>query len=411
MPMPLLSNLTALKIVDSVAVILSQALQLARIRLASANSPVLRMMAERDQAIMENQFLRRELEIGRGQREAMPPHRRPDYTPEHRLAILQLMRLRDWSVAIVAKRFVLHPNTVRAWIKAVEGRGNDRLLTPAIVWNRIDDVVRWAVHELRRLCPEPEFGTRTIARHLVRAGVQISRTSVQRILREPKSRKPRRRPPMIAAGIEPHHLLKPAAPNRVWHLDLTTFRVLWLRFTIAAVLDGCTRRLLVLHVFHRVPRADQMIELVKRTMQSDGKPRFLITDHGQQFRKRFGTAMKDLDIHHVRGRVGQPFLNGKIERLFRSLRLWWRFILPRLTADGIQRKLDNFRGWYNAHRVHAALSAMTPNEAAHHGPVETPIPIRQRDRHHADFDIARYACRGDPCLPIIDIHVQLRQAA
>ena len=175
--MSLFASTTALKIVDSVAIVLSHALQLARARISSSASPVLRMMTQRDHAVGHAGLLQRELDIFRGQRQAMAPHRRPHYTPEYRLAILQLMRLNNWSVMTVAKRFVLHPNTVRSWIKAIEGRGNDSLLTPAVVWNKIDDVVRWATHELRRLCPEPEFGTRTIARHLVRAGIAISRTT------------------------------------------------------------------------------------------------------------------------------------------------------------------------------------------------------------------------------------------
>jgi len=216
---------------------------------------------------------------------------------------------------------------------------------------------------------------------------------------------------MIAEGVEPHHLLTPADPNRVWHLDLTTLRVLWLRFTVAAMIDGCTRQLLALRVFNRTPRADQMTTLVKRTAQEHGEPRFIITDHGPQFRKHFGASMKNLDIHHVRSRVGQPFLNGKIERLFRSLRVWWRIVLPCLTVAGLQKKLDNFRGWYNNHRVHAALGAMTPSEAVRTNQIMPPIPIRQRDSSDVDIHVARRSCRGDPYLPIIDIHVQLRPAA
>lgn len=119
-----------LRIIDSVALVFSQAIQLARVRLASAASPISRMMAEWDHALTETQLLRRELAILHGQRETMPPHRRPDNTPEHRLAILQLMRLRDWSVAIVAKRFVLHPNTVRAWYNAYRVHAALGAMTP-----------------------------------------------------------------------------------------------------------------------------------------------------------------------------------------------------------------------------------------------------------------------------------------
>ena len=72
-----------------------------------------------------------------------------------------------------AERFVLHRNTSRSRIRSLGGKGQPNLLEGAAVWNRIDDAVRWAIHELRRLCPEPEFGTRSIARHVLRAGVQV----------------------------------------------------------------------------------------------------------------------------------------------------------------------------------------------------------------------------------------------
>src|SRR5690606_18751344 len=112
-------------------------------------------------------------------------------------------------------------------------------------------------------------------------------------------------------GVEPHHLLRPEAPNRVWHMDLATLRVLWLRFTIAAVLDGCTRRLLRLKVYGRTPGTRTMLALVRGAADEFGTPRFLITDHGPQFRRRFKAGLKAAGVRHVRGRVRAPFLNGK----------------------------------------------------------------------------------------------------
>ena len=104
--------------VSAVAIVLSQAYQLARARLASAASPIVRLLVQRDQAFTEVDLLRRDVEVFRAQREGLPPHRRPDYRPEQRLAILQLRRLRGWSVKKTAKHFVLHRNTIRAWIRA-----------------------------------------------------------------------------------------------------------------------------------------------------------------------------------------------------------------------------------------------------------------------------------------------------
>jgi putative transposase len=405
----LLSPSAVWSLVDAIAIVLAQAYQLARIRLASTASPVMRLLCQRDHAHSTLELLKRELSILRSQRESVPPHRRPDYLPEQRLAILQLKRLRGWGVRKTARRFVLHPNTIRCWIKAVEGRGNDRLFEGAIVWNRIDDAVRWAAHELRRLCPEPEFGARSIARHLVRAGMAISRSTVQRVLRESPPTRPSR-PPRAAmaapAGIPPRHLLRPNHINHVWHVDMISLHVLWLRFTAADILDGFSRRILRFKLYAKMPRQRDLARLVQGTIRESGKPRFLITDHGTQFRRGFQSAMGKLDIGHVKGRVRAPYLNGKIERAFRTFRLWWSVILCGATRRGLQCRLDNYRYWYNHHRPHSALHGITPDEAWHGTGLSEPFSFRHRDHVKPRIGIRRLYCRGDPLLPVIHITVQ-----
>ena len=69
--MSLLPSATVLRLVDSMAILLSQAYQLARARLASAASPIVRMLVQRDQEVTEGDLLRREAEIFRGQREGL----------------------------------------------------------------------------------------------------------------------------------------------------------------------------------------------------------------------------------------------------------------------------------------------------------------------------------------------------
>ena len=69
--MALLSSETVLRLVDSVAILLGQAYQLARARLASAGSAILRLRVQRDQEATEVDLLRREAEIFRGQREGL----------------------------------------------------------------------------------------------------------------------------------------------------------------------------------------------------------------------------------------------------------------------------------------------------------------------------------------------------
>ncbi len=403
------SSANLLQFVDALAILLSQAYQLARIRLASVASPTLRLLTQRDHALNDARLLRRELATLRAQRQSLPPHRRPDYKAEQRLAILQLRRLRGWTIKKTARRFVVHPNTIRSWIKAIEGRGNQSLLTDAIRWNRLADAVRWTAHELRRLCPEPEFGTRTIARQLVRAGLAVSRSTVQRVLRESPPRSPprRRRLPMAAAaGVQPDRLLLPKHPNHVWHMDLTSLRILWFRFTVAAILDGFSRKLVCFYVYARTPNQQKLIRLMRKTTKEQGKPKFLITDHGTQFRSWFHDAMKRIGISHVKARVRAPYLNGKIERTFRTFRIWWRIILCGLSRPHIQRRLDDYQHWYNHYRPHSAIKGLTPDEAWEGIELPQPIPLRQRDAIKPRIDIRRVNCRGDPHLPVINITVQ-----
>ena len=56
--MPLLSSATVLGLVDSMAIVLSQAYQLARARLASAGSPIVRLLVQRDQEATKGDLLR-----------------------------------------------------------------------------------------------------------------------------------------------------------------------------------------------------------------------------------------------------------------------------------------------------------------------------------------------------------------
>ena len=408
--MPLLSYASVLRLIDSMAILLSQAYQLARARLASAGSPVLRLLVQRDQETTETDLLRREVAILRAQREGLPPYRRPNYQSGQRLAILQLRRLRGWSIKKTAEHFVLHRNTIRSWVKALEGKGRPSLLAGAVVWNRIDDAVRWTIHELRRLCPEPEFGSRSIARQVLRASMEISRSTVQRVLREckpPRPHRPARSAMAAPLGVTPGHLLRPERINRVWHIDLLTVQILWLHFSVAAILDGFSRRLLCLRIYHHTPRARDMVALVGRVAKEFGKPRFIITDHGPQFRQQFRSAMEGMGIIPVQARVRAPYLNGKIERALRTFRLWWRLVLTGLTQSAIQHRLDDFRAWFNEYRSHSALHGLTPQEAWEGHCLPKPVPIRARDQLQPQIEIRRKHYRGDPRLPIIEISVRL----
>jgi hypothetical protein len=186
-------------------------------------------------------------------------------------------------------------------------------------------------------------------------------------------------------------------------INITTLRVLWFTFTLAAVLDGFSRKLLALKVYTRVPRTRDMARLVGATAREHGAPRFVIADHGAQFRQRFGQYLALLGVTLVQGPVRAPFFNGKVERLFRTFRIWWRLVLTGLSPRALQRRLDAYRHWYNACRPHGALGGRVPEEAWNGERWPAPIPLRARDKLGVGLEVRRLKCRGDPRLPVIHI--------
>ncbi len=269
---------------------------------------------------------------------------------------MQLAALRQWSTKHTADRFGLHANTISSWKKALLNKERADRLLGSPPWNRLHERVRQTVHQTRRLCPEKDFGSRSIARQMVRAWIQISRASVRRILEEEFVEPGRRNLPAPSPpSLRAHHLLKPNHPHHVWHTDITEIRVLWKRFVIAAVLDGYSRKLLAIRAFARRPNTNAMNLLIKESVRrSEASPMLLISDHGSQFQRRFKEACEHQGIIHVRvrGKVRVWQLNGKIERFFRTLKSWMRSTWMIPSTDGMQRRLNAYRIWYNEHRVH-----------------------------------------------------------
>lgn len=403
--------------VDSVAVLFARSYMLARTRAVSHVSPMVRMLAMRDHAHSEAALLERELAVFRSHRRGRTPGRRPHYSPEERSEILQIGRLRGWSAREIAERFLVHPNTIRGWQRSLNQRRRAEQLIGEPPWNKLHDAVRGLVHEIRRLCPEREFGTRSIARHIIRAGIQISRTSVRRILEEERPNRHAQEACIEAPNSnisETGHLLRPYEPNRVWHTDLTEIRVLWARFQIAAVLDGYSRKLLALKAIRGTATTRDMLVIVRGAVRDvEAAPRFLITDRGTQFRRQFQDSVKPLGSTHVLCRVGGWQLNAKVERQFRTLKHWRRRVILPLRRRTLQRRLDTYRHWYNDLRPHAAHGALTPSDAMALRPPPRLMTFRRQDELEPVISVRRRHVRGDPYLflPVIDCQTKRRDAA
>jgi len=395
---------------DSILVVFANAYLAARSRAMGSPSKTVRLLTEIDDLKLDNALLGRELAAQRRRIAAMAPARRPNFLPDDRREILALMRYRGWSAKQAAKRLVVHRNTLRNWRRRFRGKNPDGFFGRA-PFNKLGDSVRWLVHEMHSLGASFGKGTRTIAAEICKAGIRLSRSSAQRILREPRPCRPR--PAMVpAAGEEPRHILKPRRINRAWHIDLAVVTRLGRRFHVAALLDGYSRKLLALKSYARTPTSIMMLALVRRAITEFGKPRFLVCDHGCQFRMWFRERLElKLGVTPVSGKVRCPSFNGKAERFFRTFRGWSSKLLIAFFADKVrtsrwlERRLNVFRDWYNGKRTHQAIGGRTPEEVSAGVERSEPKPVTARDPQ-PEIEVKMKRFRGDHSLPVFDIRIR-----
>lgn len=362
--------------------------------------------------------------VYRAQRESVPAAKRPRWTPPQKAEALRIMRMcgesRTWLAAIMC----VGEQSVRRW-ELAESLGSFADNT-SVAHNRLDDAVRQLAHDARALMPDLKFGTRSITAMLIRHTVKASRSSIQRFLREKPPRtklaetKPIENVKKQVKKMEPpkptFRPLKPEANNEVWHLDITAIRVLWFSFGVIGLMDGLSRKCLALKLGKRDPGTADVLAVVEAAMAQYGKPQAVITDRGGQFQVQFAAALTRLEIAHLQGPARRPQFNGKVERLFKTMKggllaatVWlpWR-------KKQLQAVLDQWRKWYNDERPHQAVGYRTPEEVWTDAPaMATPVAYLARDPDKVRFKLTRRDHGGGlACCPTLKLEVEvIRKAA
>ena len=266
-------------------------LSLARIALLAATDRV----ATSVRLEHELALLREELRIKDARLERVLPHRRPHYPAVERLAILELRAARGWSAAQTAERFFVTEATVASWMMRLDEDGPEALVQTPEPVNRFPDLVAHLVRRLKVLCPA--MGTARIAAVLSRAGLQLGRTTVRRMLK----RRPRRVAP--AATVHSGRRIRSSRPNHIWLVDLTTVPTLagfWIPCLpwslpqlwpfccwVAVGVDHFSRRIMGVRVFRIRPTAKAVSAFLASMIRAAGQsPRHLITDRGREFTAR-----------------------------------------------------------------------------------------------------------------------------
>ena len=221
----------------------------------------------------------------------------------------------------------------------------------------------WVIAEvlrLKALCAE--LSCRTLAeifnrRFAIEQQMTVSKTYVASTLHKHNAE-------LLLLRREIRHRVPPAMPNnQVWALDLTGKADLTGRQQIIlGVIDHGSRACLRLQQIADKSSLTILQHLVD-TFRRDGIPKAIRTDNETCFTSRtMRWALRLLGIRHQTTEPCCPWQNGRIERLFGTLKAKLDRIRI-VDANDLRCKLIEFRAWYNHVRPHQHLDGRTPAEA------------------------------------------------
>ncbi|MDL1950166.1 hypothetical protein FBQ97_10180 [Acidobacteria bacterium ACD] len=189
----------------------------------------------------------------------LPEHRRPQYTPEQRFAVLRVKDALLLSADETARRFALSASTIHRWAAEERRRpGESRigsLFRPVPPVRRYADVVRHLVEHLSRL---GLGGAGRVAHEMARFGWRVSKRTVARYRSETPAARPS--PPLVPTGPIPRQGAAPVRASRPLEkvvVDVTVVRSLFglVSFRLALVLDVFSRFPLAFRLFRSEPSA------------------------------------------------------------------------------------------------------------------------------------------------------------
>ncbi len=220
----------------------------------------------------------------------------------------------------------------------------------------------WVKHEIVRLKAHlPSSGCRKIRDAFNRAyasqGMRVGKTFVATVLREHHYE-------IAQLRLKWKNKVPTPLPcNHTWGIDATgkadeSGQV----HAILGIVDHGSRRAISLQPL-RTLTAIATLRVMLDAIELFGKPRFVRTDNASQFRsKLFRFAMAWLGIRQRFSKPGMPWMNGRVERFFGTLKERLNHLAVTDFA-GLALALAEFKVWYNRVRPHQHLGGRTPAEA------------------------------------------------
>lgn len=285
------------------------------------------------------------------------PYTTNPHLPRLRMHAAKLVLHQGWSTRAVARYTGFNQSTVVRWVH--EARLSNRRIIPTRTSRphlhpktMPPDVVQ------RILTLRSERGQCADILHhrLSTAGIQISLSSVQRVIRRYRLQRFNKRKRWHQYPPRP----VPAKPGLLVEIDTIWDGLGVARLYVYTLLDVCSRwafawPYLRANTFKSVAfiqRAQQEAPFAFVTLQSD---------HGSEFAARFTERITHQGISHRHSRIRQPNDNAHLERFNRTIQGECLSRLNR-TIRAWQQGIPEYLHYYNTERPHMGLQMQTPLE-------------------------------------------------
>lgn len=211
-----------------------------------------------------------------------------------------------------------------------------------------------AIVELK--CRNPRFGCVRIAQQISYAfGVDIDKDVVRRVLARHYRSAPGADGPSWLSFIA-------QLKDSLWSVDLFRCESILLRsHWVLVVMDVFTRRLVGFGVEHASINGVSVCQMFNHAIAGQTLPKRVSTDHDPLFRfHRWLANLRVLEIEEIKSVPYVPVSHPFIERLIGTIRREYLDQVLFWNALDLTRKLEAFRDYYNASRVHRSLDGATP---------------------------------------------------
>jgi len=154
--------------------------------------------------------------------------------------------------------------------------------------------------------------------------------------------------------------LKIERPNQLWEIDITYIPMAKGFMYLTAIIDVYSRYVVAWDVFNSLD-ADNSLSVLKMAIENYGKPEIINSDQGSQF-----TCA--LWIEYVEGKDIRISMDGRgratdnifIERLWRTVKRDYIYILPADNGTELFKGLNTFFNYYNNKKTHQGIERCIP---------------------------------------------------